>query len=279
MYASNGHELLGLGCDSDGERVIRTPDTSDDDTSDELIATPTSSASTIIHIGRSTISNSSSTKEEEEEEEKKFVRAFPFLRAPIPLRAKMETSLKIGVDEEDERSAVPLLASKRAESRASSVLPLATCSRGVLERGPQLDTKPANEGDVSSLTPQHYKEPNSESNWDNGAFDANDIKKAISRSKNAIIEEEQQLIDIALRQSLAALPVCEYQPATREQHRIMSAYTEDLSAERAGHSKEDDEFFSEILDDTVESEEDDGQEEEEEAEEDVEEENTNSNSI
>ncbi|EHL00899.1 hypothetical protein M7I_3294 [Glarea lozoyensis 74030] len=56
-----------------------------------------------------------------------------------------------------------------------------------------------------------------------------------------------QDIEKALKESLELLDLerLEYEPATREQHRIQSAYVEDLTAEPGYHSKEDDKFFFE----------------------------------
>jgi hypothetical protein len=225
MYASNGHVLRGVDYDSDGDMVIHTPGTSDDTSSDEMMATPTSSTATIIAPDNSPIFSFSPPTNERNHENNN--QPFPsFLRAPIPLREKMKMSLGIVVDEEDEWS--------------------------------------PDEADVSVLAPKYYNEFGSwRSKWSSGDYDMGDTSQIMPKSYFDLVKEEQREIELALGQSLAAMPVCEYQPATREQHRIMSAYTEDMTTEQHVHTKEDDEFFSEVLDDTIESDEEEDEEMEE----------------
>jgi hypothetical protein len=88
-------------------------------------------------------------------------------------------------------------------------------------------------------------------------FNMEALQEAIDASQyDYESEAERQALRTALRASRG--PLWDYLPATREQHRIMSAYVEDMTMERGYHTKEDDKFFfEELLDDTVEPDGDD----------------------
>ncbi|EPE26854.1 hypothetical protein GLAREA_02768 [Glarea lozoyensis ATCC 20868] len=95
-------------------------------------------------------------------------------------------------------------------------------------------------------------------------FDPVEVQNAVAASASFTEMALAQDIEKALKESLELLDLerLEYEPATREQHRIQSAYVEDLTAEPGYHSKEDDKFFfEEVLDDTPEPEEDENEDE------------------
>lgn len=86
---------------------------------------------------------------------------------------------------------------------------------------------------------------------ENGEFDTKDIERAIKASQTSTSEE--RLISEAMRESLEDMSESckDFEPVTREQHRIQSAYVEDMTTERGFHSKEDDEFFFGEYEDTM----------------------------
>jgi hypothetical protein len=66
--------------------------------------------------------------------------------------------------------------------------------------------------------------------------------------------EEREAFEKAMEISRG--PQVDYLPINREQHRIMSAYVENMTSKRGFHTKEDDRFFAELLEDQIEPDDD-----------------------
>jgi hypothetical protein len=95
-------------------------------------------------------------------------------------------------------------------------------------------------------------------------FDSDEVRNAVAASTSLIETALENDIQKALKESLELLDRArlDYEPATREQHRIQSAYVEALTTEPGYHSKEDDEFFFEEVQPDENDQEDDEEEDE-----------------
>jgi hypothetical protein len=240
--------------DTDDETMVYTPTSSAYASSDEAIVTPTSSTATVTAVATPTDGPSFPATFDEQSNSSINNNEASSSERPDNFQGFAESDAS---EENEWDSLTPLLFDlsvvegiafhEPSNSSINSNEPSTSLISSDFQTFPEIDA--VEEDDLASITAvfnlpiaeegRSFSSSQEELKWLNWDYESREEREAFEKAME-----------------ISRGPQVDYLPMNVEQHRIMSAYVENMTSKRGFHTKEDDKFFAELLDDQIEPDDD-----------------------